>query len=150
VEGDQLDVGEVGERSLVDEVVRDRPREGRERGRGRRGRIEAVRVEAVDREPCRGGRLERRVGEDVIGMPVRVQQLDHAQATFAQRRERLALALGRVDEDRVAAVVGDDVHAVVERGDPVRMDVHLPSLGARVRGRSRRIGGFGEHPAHRR
>ena len=76
VQGAQVAVGEVGERPLVDEVVGLGRRGWWEVVSAPRGEREPVGIGAVDREPRSRRFLDRRVRPDVIGMPVRVQDLD--------------------------------------------------------------------------
>ena len=84
-------VAHVREGALRDEVVGDALR-GAHLARRRGPWIEAVRVSRVDRDAGSGLLLNTRVVEDVVRMPVRVQDLDEPQTVAADRGHRLALA----------------------------------------------------------
>ena len=109
----QLDVAEKAQLTIVEEVVRG-ARWNRELGR-RTPRPKPVFVEAVDREASLRRFLHRGVAEDVVGMPMRVQDLDQAQALLADPVDHLSLAHRGIDDDRLAPVVDDEIAAVVVR-----------------------------------
>jgi len=67
----------------------------------------------MDREPRARGFLHLRVAIDVVGMAVRVEDLDEFRALLAQRVDDEALAHRRIDDDRLVPVVDDEVAAVV-------------------------------------
>jgi len=135
VERDELDVAQVRERALLDEVVGGRGWDVIEQASAElaalrrhartRAVVQAVRVGAVDRESSARLRLHRGVPEDVVRMPVGVEDLEQREPLRAQRVERRPLAHRRIDEQRVAAIVHDDVHAVVVWRNAPRDDPHF-------------------------
>jgi len=109
----ELDVVEIGELAVIEEIV----------GGARRHielrrwplRSEPVLVETVDRESRSCRLLHRGIPEDVVGVPVRVEDLDEMQTLLADGIDDLALAHRGIDDDGLFARVDDDIAAVVVR-----------------------------------
>src|SRR6266699_5910585 len=72
------------------------------------------------------------VAIDVIGVAVRVQDLHEPQPLLSDGFESDAVAHGGIDEERIAAIVHDDVAAVVVWRDTPFEDPHGPSVATKV------------------
>src|SRR2546427_8757759 len=84
----------------------------------------------MDREAGSGRLLHRGVPVDVVGMAMRVEDLDHAQALLFCGCEHFGLAHRWIDDDRFAPLVVNEVRAVVVRRNAPREDPHSFVAGA--------------------
>src|SRR5439155_846335 len=66
--------------------------------------------------------LHRGIAEDVVGVPMRVEDLHETQALFADGVDDLSVTHRRIDDDRLVPGVDDEIAAVVVRRYPPRDD----------------------------
>ena len=132
MERGQREIGDVGQRSFVEEVV-GVARWDRHRDRGRRAlRPESIFIEPVNREPRPRRLLDRGVAVDVIRMAVRVEDLHEAEAVLSGCVDDEPLAHGRIDHESIATIVDHDVGPVVVRRNAPIEDPHRSSLASKV------------------